>query len=94
MAVTLSAPIVQPGLRWRQHIAGVFNGAGLQQHLPVVFAGVGRKGGRHHQQFSTGTRQMAVELREANVVANREPNAAETGKLRHRRQGITSADRG
>ena len=42
MAMTLSAPIVQPGLGWRQHIGRVFNGPGLQQHLPMVLSGSGR----------------------------------------------------
>ena len=70
VAVGLAAIVVNAGLGGRNHVSGVFDGAGLNQYLPVVLAGVGRKGRRHKQHLSSGFRQMAVELREAHVIAN------------------------
>jgi hypothetical protein len=43
---------------------------GLEQHLPMVLAGVGGEGGGHHQHLGSGGSQVAVELREADVVTN------------------------
>ena len=71
-----------PALCRRQHEALVLDRARAQQHLPVVLAGRARERARHEQPARAARGLRAVELGEAQVVADREPDAADLG-LRH-----------
>ena len=86
VAVALAPAVVEARLGGGDHIGRVFDGPGLQQHLPMVLAGKGREGGGHHQHVRPGAGQMAVELREAHVVTDRDADATQARHLHHRRQ--------
>ena len=64
----------------RQEVALVLDRACPAEHLPVRRAGREGEGGRHEQQLRTGTALPAVELREAEVVADRQPERTELGR--------------
>ena len=68
---------VLPPLRRCDHEALVLDGARAQQHLPVVPPGLAREGARHEQEARTARALRPVQLREAQVVADREADAAE-----------------
>ena len=70
VAVALAAAVVEARLGRGQHVGGVFDRPGLEQHLPVVLAGEGGEGSRNHQQIGPAGGQVAVELRKAHVVAD------------------------
>ena len=85
MAVALPASVVLARLGGGDHIGSVFNRPGLQQHLPVVLAGKSCKGCGHKQNIRPCLGQVAIKLREANVVADRQANPAKTGHINYRR---------
>ena len=60
------------GLRRREHEGAGLDGAGAQQHLPVRPAGRHGEGGGHGQDLGAGLGEVAVEVREAQVVADGE----------------------
>ena len=95
VSMALTATVMDTGLSRSEDIGRIFNGSGLQKHLPVVFSGEGRECRRNHQQVCAGTDEMAIELRKPHVVANGQPHLAETRNLNNRRQipaGFTVAD--
>jgi hypothetical protein len=49
VSMTLTATVVDTGLSRSEDIGRVFNGPGLQKHLPMVFSGEGRECRRNHQ---------------------------------------------
>ena len=69
VTMALTATMVNTGLSRSEDIGRVFNGSGLQKHLPVVFSGEGRECRRNHQQVCAGTDEMAIKLRKPHVVA-------------------------
>ena len=82
MSVAGALLVVGPALGRGQDEGLVLDGTGPQQHLPVVLAGFPGKRAGHYQEARTALHQRAVELRKADVVADRESNAAE-GRLGH-----------
>jgi hypothetical protein len=60
-----------------QQVALVLDGARTQQDFPVRATGRVGKGGRHHDQIDR--RQGAIKLGKAQVVADRQGNAAKWG---------------
>jgi hypothetical protein len=77
-----------------QHIGGVLDRPGLEQNLPVILAGVGGEGRRHHQQISPGPRQVAIELGKAHVVTDRQTDATQPWNINDRRQVMAGLNRG
>ena len=68
-----AARLVVADLAGRHHEALVLDRPRPQQHLPVVPPGVHHERRRHHQQLrAAGDGQLPVELREAQVVADRQ----------------------
>jgi hypothetical protein len=67
-----------------QEIALVLDGAGTTEDLPVRRAGRRRERGRHEQHLGAVARESAVELREAQVVADRAAERRERGTRHHR----------
>ena len=74
------APVLVPtALGGREHEAAVLDGAGAQQCLPVCAPGRAGEGRRHREQLRAGGTQVAVQLREAHVVAHRQPEPPRRG---------------
>jgi hypothetical protein len=72
VAVALLARQGFPHLSGDDDKALVLHRAGAQQQFPMVAAGVPREGGRHQQQLRAGQGVQAVQLGEAEVVADRQ----------------------
>lgn len=66
---------VLSALPGRQYIALGFDGAGTGQDLPVGGTGHGGERCRHADQLGAGFAQRTEQLREAQVVAYRQPQA-------------------
>jgi hypothetical protein len=74
------APVVPSSpLRGRDHERLVLDRAGSDQHVPVVDARLEPERRGHEQERRAVDSELAVELREAHVVADREPGEAEFG---------------
>ncbi|MNT56065.1 hypothetical protein D3C86_1704020 [compost metagenome] len=67
---------MRPALSGREHITLRLDGPRANQHIPVRGAGHGGKGRRRGNQFRTGRTQLAVQLREAQVITDRQANPA------------------
>ena len=74
VTMALSTAVMKTGLCRSQDVGGVFNGTGLKQNLPVVLSGECREGRGNHQQFGPRSGEMAIQLREAHVVADGYPH--------------------
>src|SRR6185369_17563958 len=73
MAIGLAAAGMLAALRGRQDKGAGFNRAGTQQHMPMRPAGRHGEGGGDTDHRRTGLGEVAVEMREAQVVADRHP---------------------
>ena len=51
MTVGLANAVMPACLSWGDHVTGVFDGASLEQDLPMIFPGVGRKRCRNKKHF-------------------------------------------
>ena len=70
MAMGKPAVRMFAALRRREYIGSVFDRPGAQQHLPVGLAGRPGEGRRHGEHRGTGVGQVAIELRETQIVAH------------------------
>ena len=75
IAVRFASVFVLAALRHCQYIALVLNGAGAQQHFPMRPPGRLGESGRDDVQVAGA--QGAIQLRETQVVTNRQPDASE-----------------
>ena len=64
----------------RDDVGEVLDGAGPQQHLPVGLAGALGEGGRDREHPRAPPGELAVELGEAQVVADRKADAVRNGR--------------
>jgi hypothetical protein len=71
----------------------VLDGPGPQQRLPVRLAGLGREGAGHGHEARPASGELAVELRETHVVADREAQASERRGGHHALLAGGDADR-
>src|SRR5262245_40885969 len=72
VSIGFPATFVLAGLRRSQDKAAIFNGARADQHAPMRLPGGSGKGGGNGQKIGTRPSERAVELRKAQVVANRQ----------------------
>src|SRR5215471_5988000 len=71
------APICMgASLRRRDHVCSILDSACAKQGVPMRAAGCFRKCGRNAQNERAALRELSVELRKAQIVANREPQCA------------------
>ena len=85
VAVGLPPALVPAGLRRREHEAAVLDGARPHQHMPMRRAGRPREGRGNREEVGPGLGQRPVEMREAQVVADRDAERAprQIGQHRH-----------
>ncbi|MCY1176137.1 hypothetical protein D9M73_163980 [compost metagenome] len=67
-------PRMRAALGSREHITLGLDGPRTNQHIPMRRAGHRREGRRGGNQFRAGCAQFAVQLREAQVVTDRQAN--------------------
>src|SRR5262245_34411479 len=72
MTECLASALVLSGLRRRQHEALRLDGAGADQRVPVGPPRRHREGRGNGDELSAGVGERAIEMRETQVVANRE----------------------
>ena len=75
-----AAVLVQAALGGGEHKRAGFDRAGADQNVPMRLPGLLGEGGGNGDELRTGKRERPVEGGEAEIVADREPQAAE-GKL-------------
>ena len=80
------------GLGWGDHIGRVLNRPRLKQNVPVVLTRKRGEGGGNKEQIGPLSSQMPIELREADVVANGQADAAEPWDIHHWRQAVARLD--
>ena len=80
MAEGRPSVLVQAALRGGEHEGAGLDGAGADQHMPMGLAGLLGEGRGNGDELRACQRERAVELREAEVVADGEAEPAE-GKV-------------
>ena len=60
------------GLRGREDKASGFDGARAEQNVPMRLAGDFGESGGHGEKIGTRLAEAAIEMREAQIVANRQ----------------------
>jgi len=82
VAISLPWPRMHPALGGRQQITLGLDGPCANQHIPMGGAGDRGEGRGRGNQFSPRRAQLAVQLREAQVVTHRQAQAADR-RIRH-----------
>src|SRR6185312_9532811 len=85
MAERVPAVLMPAALGGRKHKATVFNGTAANQNMPVRFAGLFSECRWYRQHGRTGLGECAVKRGEAQVIANRQTEAA-PGQIGQHRQ--------
>src|SRR3954470_4000056 len=76
MAERRAPVLVQAALRGGEHIAAILDGARPDQDVPVRLAGLLGERRRDGDEGGPGLREGTIERREAQVVADRQPQLA------------------
>src|SRR5215510_9776390 len=85
MAESRAPVLMQTALGGREHVAAILDGARTDQDVPVGLAGLLGERRRDRDEGGSGLRERAIERWEAQVVADREAQAAPRQIGRHRR---------
>src|SRR6266849_3786218 len=83
IAVVAESMNVGAELRWRHHIALIFDRTSADQRVPMGLAGRKRKRARDRKDSCAREREPPVKLRKAQVVAHAETDRAKLGRCRH-----------